>query len=179
MFESDRLRFRALHEDDHALLHEWWSDPEIARFQYVNRIRLNQPDTNRSMFELWCKDGTNAAGFSIELKETGELAGSISLWGADSKDRDAELAILIGPKERWGQGLGTEAVRLMLDYGFREMNLHRIHLHVHGYNARAMRAYEKCGFQVEGRLREAFFRDGKWHDRLVMGILQREWLEQQ
>ncbi len=177
MFESDRLRFRALHEDDHALLHEWWSDPEIASLQYVNRIRLNQLATDRALFELWSKDGTDAAGFSIVLKETGALIGNISVWGADLKNRDGELAIIIGPKELWGQGLGTEAVRLMLDYAFREMNLHRVHLHVHAPNKRAIAAYEKCGFEIEGRMREAYFRNGEWHDRLLMAILQADWLK--
>ncbi|HIC94568.1 MAG TPA: N-acetyltransferase, partial [Anaerolineae bacterium] len=65
----------------------------------------------------------------------------------------------------------------LLGFAFREMNLHRVYLSVHDYNERAIRCYEKCGFRHEGRLREALFRDGRYHDELMMGILREEFEE--
>ncbi len=91
----------------------------------------------------------------------------------DWKNRSAELlGIFTGEKEYWGQGYGSDAINALLRFAFREMNLHRIYLHVHDYNERAIRCYEKCGFQLEGRQREALFRDGRYHDVLLMSILR-------
>jgi RimJ/RimL family protein N-acetyltransferase len=76
-----------------------------------------------------------------------------------------------------GQGYGTEAVLLTLRYGFRGLNLHRIQLGVYAYNERAIRCYRKTGFREEGRRREAYSRNGEWHDHVLMAILAREYFE--
>ena len=73
-----------------------------------------------------------------------------------------------------GQGLGSEAILLVLRHAFAELKLHRIGVRVLGYNRRAIRAYEKCGFAVEGREREAAFVNGAWHDDIIMGVLEHE-----
>jgi RimJ/RimL family protein N-acetyltransferase len=86
------------------------------------------------------------------------------------------LGIGILRREYWGRGYGSEAVSLMLRFGFTELNLRRISLSVFEYNTRAVRAYEKAGFQQEGRLRQALQRDGRRWDELFMGILREDWL---
>ena len=95
----------------------------------------------------------------------------------DERNRHAELGVVIGEKAYWGQGYGSDAICTLLRFGFEEMNLHRIYLRVYEDNARGIRAYEKCGFCQEGRLREANFRQGRYHDELVMGILSHEFAE--
>ena len=87
------------------------------------------------------------------------------------------LGIFIGNKDYWGHGYGSDAVRLMLEYGFGQLNLHRVYLYVFAYNKRAIRAYEKCGLKHEGALREAGYKNGRYFDILVMGILENEWRE--
>jgi RimJ/RimL family protein N-acetyltransferase len=87
------------------------------------------------------------------------------------------LGIAIGDLKMASKGLGTEAIRLMLDYGFRTLNLHRIELFVHDFNERAQKAYKKLGFVEEGRKREALYSDGKYHDEILMAILKEEWME--
>ncbi len=77
--------------------------------------------------------------------------------------------------QSWGKGYGTDAMRVILRYGFTELNLKRITLGVFGYNARAIRSYEKAGFTVEGRMRKALYRDGSRADIVFMGILRDEW----
>jgi RimJ/RimL family protein N-acetyltransferase len=93
--------------------------------------------------------------------------------GAEHRNADSGIAI---ERAYWDKGYGTDATHTMLRFAFTEMGLHRVTLGVADYNARARRVYEKCGFQVEGRLREAKFRDGRWCDNIIMGILDREFL---
>jgi RimJ/RimL family protein N-acetyltransferase len=107
--------------------------------------------------------------------EVGTLIGQIRLDQVDLTDRRASLAIGIENRARLGVGLGTEAITLVVDYAFNVLKLHRLSVRVLDYNARAIRAYEKSGFVVEGREREAAFVDGVWHDDMMMGLLDREY----
>jgi len=90
-------------------------------------------------------------------------------------NRCAEYFILIGDTECWNRGLGTEAGRFVLDYGFSILGLNRIWLTVSELNLGARRSYQKIGFVAEGVMREACCRDGLFHHKLVMGLLRREW----
>jgi RimJ/RimL family protein N-acetyltransferase len=107
--------------------------------------------------------------------ETGSPIGHVRLDRVDLRDRRAYLAIGIEDFARLGKGLGTETIRLVQQYAFGELGLHRLSVRVVEYNHRAIRAYEKCGFIIEGREREAAFVDGHWHDDVMMGILDREY----
>jgi RimJ/RimL family protein N-acetyltransferase len=84
---------------------------------------------------------------------------------------------MIGEKSYWNQGYGTEAMRLMINYGFHTLNLHRIWLRVFEQNKRGIRAYEKAGFVHEGKYRQAEYQHGKYQDVLLMSILNDEWQE--
>jgi RimJ/RimL family protein N-acetyltransferase len=86
------------------------------------------------------------------------------------------FGIGIGEKNCWGQGYGTEATRLVVDYAFRTLNLNRVSLEVYEYNPRGLHVYEKVGFRLEGRLRQDTFRDGRYWDTLILGILREEWM---
>jgi RimJ/RimL family protein N-acetyltransferase len=102
------------------------------------------------------------------------LLGAIRLDRVDLVDRRASLAIGLLRQQDQGRGYGTEAVRRVLAYAFDELGLHRVSLRVLASNVRAIRCYEKCGFQLEGRERETVFLDGAWRDDLIMGLLSRE-----
>jgi RimJ/RimL family protein N-acetyltransferase len=75
-----------------------------------------------------------------------------------------------------GKGYGSEALKLLLQFAFLELNLHRIGLDVISYNEPAIRSYIRSGFSEEGRVREAIYREGKRYDRIYMGLLKQEWL---
>ena len=77
--------------------------------------------------------------------------------------------MMIGDKAMHGKGYGTDAVSLLCKLGFEEMNLHKIKVEVMAFNLAAIRCYEKCGFIKEGTLRDEVFREGKYHDVIVMG----------
>jgi RimJ/RimL family protein N-acetyltransferase len=107
--------------------------------------------------------------------EVGSPIGHIRLDHVDVRDRRASLAIGIDDPARLGKGLGTDAIKLVEQYTFQQLGLHRLSVRVVAYNSRAIHAYEKCGFRVEGREREAAFVDGQWHDDVLMGVLDREY----
>jgi len=118
----------------------------------------------------------NPYAWVIEVND--KFAGEIRLDKVDRTDRRASMAIGLYDADILGKGYGSEAIRLLLQYAFDELSLHRIGVRVLAYNQRAIRAYEKCGFIVEGREREAAFVDGLWHDDVMMGIINREFLRQ-
>jgi RimJ/RimL family protein N-acetyltransferase len=113
--------------------------------------------------------------FAIRTLAEDKLIGFIAFDGLNWTNRDSYVAIGIGEPDFWSRGYGSDAMRLMLHYGFTELNLHRISLTVFEQNPRGIRSYEKCGFKHEGRIREFLLRDGKRSDMLHMGILRREW----
>lgn len=108
----------------------------------------------------------------------GNVLGHAGLYQIDHRVRSAELAIMIGDKAAWGQGIGEACTRWLLAFGFDELNLHRIYLEVLETNPRAMKLYEKIGFKQEGRLRHAQFKRGRYLDVVVMSILDEEWRAQ-
>ena len=115
--------------------------------------------------------------FDIVLLDSDVLIGHISLHDIDHFNRHAFLGIVIGEDEYHNKGYGTEAVRLILDYGFNTLNLHNIMLSVHADNYAGITCYKKVGFQDAGRRREWIFKDGKYIDVLYMDILAKERLD--
>jgi RimJ/RimL family protein N-acetyltransferase len=132
--------------------------------------------------EKWIEErGTTRANsdanFVIEaLEGDGSKAiGSIGLSGINPKDHNAIFGIAIGEKDYWSKGYGTEAARLLVNYGFEQLNLHRINSFAYAFNERSIRMHKTVGFKEEGRQREAAFKNGKYHDHVVFGILREEW----
>jgi len=109
--------------------------------------------------------------------DAGTLIGQIRLESVDLRDRRANLLVGIEDSAQLGKGLGKEAIVLALGYGFDILKLHRVSVRVLDYNLRAIRAYQKCGFIIEGRERESAFVDGTWHDDVMMSVLDREYME--
>jgi RimJ/RimL family protein N-acetyltransferase len=102
--------------------------------------------------------------------------GHVGLYQIDFRVRSAEFAIMLGDSSTWGKGLGTACARFAVEYGFRQLNLNRIHLNVLSSNLRAVSLYERIGFQREGTLRQAQYKDGQYLDVIVMGLLRSEYV---
>ena len=115
--------------------------------------------------------------FTIVLLEGDTLIGQISLHNIDHLNRNAFFGLAIGEAEHRGKGYGTEALRLVLNYGFNTLNLHNIMLSVDADNIAAVNCYKKLGFKESGRRREWVFKNGKYVDKLYMDLLAREFLE--
>jgi len=171
---GERVRLRATTDEDFALLELWWNDPRVALLN-ARAIRPRPPGAHHERFRGWgANDDLSSTGFSVVTRADDAFVGQVSLFGIDARDRGATFGIVIGP-DHWSQGLGTETARLMVRYGFLELGLHRIQLNVWAFNERAVAAYLKAGFVVEGRHREVVFHDGRWHDELTMAVLAQEW----
>ena len=108
-------------------------------------------------------------------KDVWVFVGGCSFIDIDWQDRKAEVGIHIGEKEFWNKGYGTKAIHLLLKHGFENLNLHRLWLRVFEINQRAIRAYEKAGFTLEGKFREARYLEGKYVDVMIMSMLKSEW----
>lgn len=112
--------------------------------------------------------------FFIVRKEDDKLIGTIGLHDVDNIHRRATLGIFIGDKSGRNKGLGTESIRLILEYGFKYLNLNNIKLDVMEFNERAIACYKKCGFKEYGRRRKSEFLCGKYYDRVEMDVLAEE-----
>jgi RimJ/RimL family protein N-acetyltransferase len=170
--EAQRLYFRPLEVEDLDAVQGFANDPENQ--QYVTLHRPLSRGAEREWLESLGRKESEVV-FGIALKEEGRLIGTCGLREIGLPNRAADLGIMIGEARFQGRGLGTEAMNLLLAYGFETLNLNRIGLRVYANNPRAIRCYEKCGFRREGVLREARWWAGRWWDVLQYGILAREW----
>ena len=177
MIYGERIRLRAIERTDIAQFTEWLNDPEVRR-----GLMFRQPFSmaeEENWFENMLKSPQVEHPLGIEiLTDRGwELIGNCGLAGFDWVARRAEFGIIIGVKEHWNKGYGTEALKLMIKHGFSTLNLNRISLLVYENNPRALRCYEKAGLSVEGRKRQAHYDEGQFFDIILMSILRSEWEE--
>jgi RimJ/RimL family protein N-acetyltransferase len=150
-----------------------YSDPEVARLARYQDAPMRSDEIER-FFQLRAL-GNESLTMAIHVRGTDRLIGSCAFSQVDGDNGSAMFHITIGEKDAWGRGFGTEATALMLEHAFTTLGLHRIGLSVFEFNERAIRAYRRCGFVVEGRARESIWRDGKWWDELAMSVLASEW----
>lgn len=145
-------------------------DPEIHRMYGGSRsnFRPLTPEGAKAWF-TWVQ--AHPCAWVIEHEG---LIGDIRLDNINGQDRRASLAIGIADPVAHGRGLGTEAIGLVAVHAFGQMALHRLAVRVLAFNQRAIRAYQKCGFHIEGRERESACVDGAWHDDVIMGLLASE-----
>lgn len=106
--------------------------------------------------------------------EDNEYIGGCGINHVDWKNSRAEVGIFLG-KPFWNKVYGTDAMRVLVNFIFNEMNLNKISLNVYSFNERAIRSYEKVGFKVEGVLKQHIYREGHYHDEIIMAILKSEW----
>lgn len=111
----------------------------------------------------------------IALCDTDKVIGDIALQNIDSYNRNCNLRIAIDQQSFQGKGYGSEAILLMLEYGFGVLNMHRIELNVFAYNERAAHVYKKLGFQQEGVQRDALYYNHAYHDSILMAMLAEEY----
>jgi RimJ/RimL family protein N-acetyltransferase len=170
MIYGEKVRLRRVEREDIPTFVRWFNDPEVR--EYLTIYRPLSTAEEEKWFERQLED-TDSELFAIETAD-GVHIGNTGLHAINWQYRQAELGIVLGEKEYWDKGYGTDAVRTLLGFAFEEMNLHRVFLRVRADNARGIRVYEKCGFQHEGCKREAIFANGRYYDELHMGILARE-----
>lgn len=175
MIYGDRIRLRAISREDLPLFVRWLNDPEV-----IQGLMVMLPfslDDEEDWYAAVRKKPQAERPLVIEIltDERWEAIGNCGLFDIDWRARRAEFGILIGAKQHWDKGYGTEALGLLVRHGFGTLNLNRIMLRVFADNARAIRAYEKAGFVQEGCLRQGHYHLGAYVDVLVMSMLRSEW----
>ncbi|MEW2115141.1 GNAT family protein [Streptomyces sp. NPDC005474] len=169
---GERAVLRPFTEDDVPVMARILSDPEVLRFTFEPDTVIT-PESLRSWYGSR-SDRTDRLDLAVTDRATGELVGEVVLNEWNPATRSCSFRTLLGPRGR-GRGLGTEATRLIVAYGFEQLGLHRIELQAYAHNQRALRVYEKVGFVVEGVRRQVQLREGEWADEVLMAILDHEW----
>lgn len=173
VLKGKRVTLRRPRDDDVQARLRLGTDAEIFRMYGGNLSDLRQMTEHAA--KRWVQQLLDQD--YAWIIEAGSLIGKIRLDRVDLRDRRASLAIGIENTSQLGKGLGSEAIALALGYAFNVLELHRVSVRVVDYNLRAIRSYQKCGFVIEGREREAAFVDGIWYDDVMMAILDREYAE--
>lgn len=173
MLDYGKVMLRPLEESDLEKIAAWRNNPEVA----ATLVNVHESlDMVRDWYER-IKTSRRERNFIIIDKESGKAIGHAGLAQLNFVNRNAELFIIIGEPAFWGRGYGRDVVRALLSYGFQELNLARIYLDTVAFNERALRCYKACGFVEEGRLRKARFKQGRYHDVILMSILREEWID--
>jgi len=172
---GERIRLRAIEKKDVEKFHEWINDPEVTE-----GLSLYLPMSLRdeeNWFEGLANRPQQERPLAIECRDGNgwKLIGDCGYFDLDSSAHTGEIGIMVGDKTAWNQGYGTEVMGLLLRHGFETLNLNRASLRVYAGNPRAIRAYEKAGFVLEGRLRQAVYKRGTYGDILIMSVLRTEW----
>lgn len=179
---GERIRLRAAEREDITVFLRWINDPEVTENLLLVSPMSHYEEEN--WYENMMKQPSYEHVFVIEVKEEKSdenyrPIGTCQFCKIDWRNRSSEIGIMIGEKDHWDQGYGTETMQLLLKHGFETLNLHRIWLHVYDKNKRGIRAYEKAGFQYEGKFRQAHYQHNNYYDILFMSVLKPEWQETQ
>ena len=180
IYTGELVRLSMTDEDNFAKAAALWNrHSEFVRLLNTGVTRVISQKKEKEWIEKMQKEESgNEYFFDIHALAEDRLLGFVDLFIESWAARDTFVGIGIGERDFWGKGYGTDAMRLILRYAFAELNLNRVSLGVFEYNPRAVRSYEKAGFQHEGRMRGVLYKEGKRWDMLFMGIQREEWMEQ-
>jgi RimJ/RimL family protein N-acetyltransferase len=166
-----RVCLRPFSRDDLPYIQKWSNDAELRRLT-GEVAPMSQAET-----EKWYKEllgDKDRMWFVIILKRDNRVIGEAGLLRMFRPWRNTDMTIIIGEKDAWGKGYGTEVGHLLLDYAFRRLGFHRISIGVVGFNKRALRFWESLGFKKEGIERDEYYYDNEYSDGVMMSILEDE-----
>lgn len=174
MYTGEKVRLREYRKEDLTMKLSYINDPDVMRLLVSE---TPYPETLAEE-EKWF-DSISAFKdtyrFAIEAIEEKKYIGECGVCSVDWKNSTVAVSIFIGDKDYWGKGYGADAMKTLIAFVFNEMNINKIRLNVYSFNERAIRCYKKCGFKVEGVLREEIYREGKYYDTIAMGLLRSEY----
>jgi RimJ/RimL family protein N-acetyltransferase len=175
ILRGELVYLRPAERSDLEIFVRWLSDAEVARHLAV-RSPISQAMEERWFGELVEHQGRDRYHYVICLLEDGRPIGATDLREINLEDGRAAFGIVIGEKDQWNHGYGTDALNALCDFGFGQLRLERIELDVYADNQRAQRSYEKAGFRHEGSLRHGHFADGRFLDVERLALLREDWL---
>ncbi|MDM8159172.1 GNAT family protein [Labilibaculum sp. K2S] len=166
------ITLKPLTPENLSLFYKWIRDEEAI----IYSLSVFQAMKTDQQIEDWyaqsIKDNRNS---NHGIYADGVFVGYAGISGISNINKSGEYFIFIGDKNYWGKGIGTQVTQMIVKMGFEELGLNRIMLSVSVPNVGGVKAYERAGFVLEGRFREAALRNGEYHDKLVMSVLKSEW----
>jgi RimJ/RimL family protein N-acetyltransferase len=175
MYEGKKVRLRAYKKSDIAARIAFINEPDVVGGLTPD---IPYPITLHEE-EKWFESITAISDtykFAIETLDDKQFIGGCSINSVDWKNRVATIGIFIGSKDYRGKGYGADAMSVLINFIFMQMNINKICLIVYSYNEPAIKCYKRCGFQVEGVLRQEIYKDGKYYDKIYMGLLREDYL---
>lgn len=174
MLFGEKVILRPVKKSDIQNFVKWMNDQE------VNQYTCHDLPVTEISEENWVNNAstkTDSAILVIETITNSKPIGNCGIHGIHLIYRKATFGIIIGDKDYWSKGYGSEAGKLLVDYAFYRLNLNRISSSVLDLNPRSLALHKKLGFKEEGRRRQAYYKNGNYCDEIILGILRREWEE--
>ena len=171
---GSKIYLRPLENDDAEFLCNGENDEKVRETLFL-ALPISPSDEAEKIRKFIAAKDTII--FTITLKKNNDAVGQTAFFRIDYVSRSAIFYLAILNPKFWSAGIGSEATQLMVKYAFLTLNLNRIQLHVNSENVPAIKIYQRCGFEKEGVLRQAMFKNGRYFDFWVMGVLRDEWLK--
>jgi RimJ/RimL family protein N-acetyltransferase len=172
--KDDKVSLRPICKGDAGMVARWLNDPEVRRF-IANRFPLSEAEEEKLIEAREARQPKEA----LLIVEVGAVPiGLTSLEKIDYVSGTAYTGSMIGEKEFWGKGYGTAAKILLLKFAFLELNLRKVYSHVLAYNGRSLKYAEKCGYKVEARLKEDRYKEGAYHDIVILSVYKGDFIRQ-
>lgn len=166
---SERIYLRALEPDDYKVSIQWRKDDEIwdmlGGTKHFVSSAYEKQWVEKTIFDS--KD----IKLAICLKEDDRYIGNVYMTNIDQVRQSCHSHVLIGNKDYWGKGIAQEALRLFCDYMFKERNMHRIQAIVLESNIQSLKMHQKCGYRIEGLMRDSVFKEGKFQNQYILSLL--------
>ena len=169
--KGERIILREKNIKDLRDDYQWRTDPDLSELDATTPIYISFDDFSRQFHEEIFYGSLSSKRLSID-NIAREHIGNCMFYSFDSYRQQAELGIMIGDKNYWSQGYGTETVKMMLDYIFSETDLNRIYLHTLNWNERARKSFSKCGFKEVKEIKKGGY------NFILMEIFKHSWEEQ-
>jgi RimJ/RimL family protein N-acetyltransferase len=167
------ITLRELSRDDIPVINRWRQDPVVSDGIGAPR-RFIGLDVDIRWYEDYLARRGSEVRCAVCLAESGQLVGMVSLTRIDYVHRNAEYNAMVGERTSQNRGFGTAATRAMVRHGFFDLNLHRIYVSILRDNISSIRMCEKAGFREEGTIRQGAYKNGAYHDLVLMGVLRSE-----
>ncbi len=178
LWVGEKIRLRAVRPDDVEIFQKYADDSELDRLAGETEYPYS-PDRERRRLEKELDEDKDDDDRMLVIETLGgKFVGTTQIYGTDRRHRTAEIGLVLDNRKAWGKGYGSEALRLLLRFVFRELGYEKVGLTVYEFNTRAITLYAHLGFQHEARLRSQIFADGRRWDELWMGMTRSEYDDQ-
>ena len=175
MLKGKKVILRPVRRSDLKLFLRWFNDQEVAQYLSIY-LPITEMGEEKWIEELGKEQKDKKVMFVIETEEEKRPIGTCGLHEIDYKNQHASFGVSIGEKDYWSKGYGTEATKLIIDYGFNQLNLNRVSSSAFRFNERSRNLHKKLGFKEEGCCRQRWFRNGKFQDCIMFGLLRKDWI---